>query len=204
MKKEWENLAHVYAKKKWYGKGIFKHERIILEKISKYAESVIDVGCGTGRHVRVLKNKNIFVVGLDFSLNMIKEAKRMCNSLYVLGDARKMPFKSSSIDCCICLGNTIASIGERKNELLFGAQLAIDEMLRIAKKLVVVDFREGEKDYEKRFIDNMPYTTRSWKLSTALKLFKESKNSEKIKKIKIIKNVRLGGNNFFYIICFLK
>ncbi|MBU5678450.1 MAG: class I SAM-dependent methyltransferase [Candidatus Aenigmarchaeota archaeon] len=204
MKEEWENLANIYAKKRWYGKGLFKFERILLQKISNFVDSVIDVGCGTGRHIRVLKQKNVFVIGLDFSLNMIKEAKKMCNAFYILGDARELPFKDSSVDCCICLGNTIASVGEKRNKLIFGAQLAIDEMLRTAEKLVVVDFREGKRSYEKRFINNIPYTTRSWKLKTAIDLFKKSKHKEKIRKMKLVKNVKLGGHNFFYIICFLK
>lgn len=204
MRVEWENIANLYANKRWYGKGLFKYEKIILEKISNFIGSVVDVGCGAGRHIRFLKQKGIFTIGLDFSLNMIREAKKMCNTNYILGDARNLPLKDSSVECCICLGNTIASVGENMDKLLLGAKLAVDEMLRVSKKLVVIDFREGEKEYEKRFINNMPYTTRSWKLSTAIKLFKDSKYRKKIKKIKLIKNVKLGKHNFFYIICFLK
>ncbi|MEM5813467.1 MAG: methyltransferase domain-containing protein [Candidatus Aenigmatarchaeota archaeon] len=204
MRIEWENIASIYAKKRWYGKGLFPHEKKMLNEISNFANSIIDVGCGAGRHVRFLKQKNFFVIGLDFSLNMIKEAKKMCNAFYILGDARALPFKDSTVDCCICLGNTIASVGENKNNLLFGASLAIDEMLRVSKRIVVIDFREGRKKYEKRFIEGMPYTTRSWSITTVMKLFRRSKYRKKIREIKIIRNVKVGENKFFYVICFLK
>lgn len=204
MRKEWESLAKIYAKKRWYGKGLFQHEKNIINKISNYIDSVLDVGCGSGRHIRFFKQKKIFVIGLDFSLNMIKEAKNVCNAHYILGDARELPFKDSSIDCCVCFGNTIASVGEEKGKLLFGARLAINEMLRVSKKLVIVDFREGGRSYEKRSLNNIQYTTRSWKLSTAINLFKRSKYKEKIKKIELIRDVVIGKNNFFYIVCYLR
>ncbi|MFC2140933.1 class I SAM-dependent methyltransferase [Acidobacteriota bacterium] len=72
------------------------------------AETVLDVGCGTGRLIPQLK-KMIGNTGklleLDFSIEMLKIGKNRYNYqnlLFIQGDGHVLPLKDRSIDTVIC------------------------------------------------------------------------------------------------------
>jgi len=47
----------------------------IINKYSRDSKTVLDIGCGTGRHLKFFKDIGYDVFGVDLSENMIKEAK---------------------------------------------------------------------------------------------------------------------------------
>lgn len=190
MKREkvWNKIARTYAKKRYFGKGLFENEKKVLKKLVRKS-SVLDVGCGTGRHVRFLRALGNKVVGIDYSINMIKEARKMSKDNYVIGDARFLPFKEKAFDFCVCLGNTIGSINNYK--------MAIKELIRVARKRIIIEFRHGSDKSEKRNIFGDAYITRSWSEGEAKSIF----TKKEIKKIKIVRGQRLSNYFFFYIIC---
>lgn len=61
---------------------------------------VIDLGCGTGFFSAVLQErfKNSSIVGVDLSVDMLLAAQQKKSSLFVGGDAEKLPFADNSID----------------------------------------------------------------------------------------------------------
>jgi SAM-dependent methyltransferase len=67
--------------------------------------SILDIGCGDGYPIRVLKQRIIgFTVGADIFLPNIKKCKgQELHDEYVLCDARFLPFRSLSFDVVICL-----------------------------------------------------------------------------------------------------
>ncbi len=65
-------------------------------------ETAIDVGCGTGRLIHYLNNKNYKVKGCDLSKIAVKFANRINNkNLCIVGSATKIPFKNNSFDLVI-------------------------------------------------------------------------------------------------------
>jgi len=58
-------------------------------------DKILDVGCGSGRFLTHFPKAN--TVGVDFSLSMLKGAKKACVAL-VCGDAEHLPFKDNSFD----------------------------------------------------------------------------------------------------------
>lgn len=62
---------------------------------------VLNLGCGTGNLMKKADEIFGFTVGMDISLNMLKQAKRYTNSL-VQADALKIPLKSESLSLVFC------------------------------------------------------------------------------------------------------
>ncbi len=64
---------------------------------AKKNEKVLDVGCGSGRFAEYLKH--ISYTGVDFSKNLINEAKkRFPNQKFIVGDVLSLAFKDNSFD----------------------------------------------------------------------------------------------------------
>lgn len=56
----------------------------------------LDVGCGPGQVIEWLKPLGLTSVGLDVSLNNLRNARKTTGAYVVLGDATTMPFKDRS------------------------------------------------------------------------------------------------------------
>ncbi len=75
---------------------------LLMEKMIHLNEddACLDCGCGTGLLIKYLLNKVKFIVGADFSLEMLKKAKRKFNKEnkveLVLADINFLPFINNS------------------------------------------------------------------------------------------------------------
>lgn len=64
----------------------------------------LDIGCGTGYHSRLLKNKGHEVISADISYEMVKKAKNGENgNYYLVADMEKLPFKDNTFDNIISI-----------------------------------------------------------------------------------------------------
>jgi len=79
---------------------------------------VLDVGCGTGYHLRVFPG----AVGVDCSEGMLREARKRGKA--VKARAEKLPFAGESFDCALCMFTVF-------NQCNAGA--AVKEMSRVLK-----------------------------------------------------------------------
>lgn len=76
----------------------------ILKKMFKdfRGKSVLDVGCGTGRLIRLLKDRGAVVTGADISGKMIKIAGKKFPDIKIANaDIENLPFEDNSFDVVI-------------------------------------------------------------------------------------------------------
>lgn len=101
------------------GKDIYDHTAVVvrqkrvLEKIKSYVQSsdgiVLEAGCGAGQLLQKLEFEGYPVVGMDFSLSMIKTARSRLQQLkkcigLVVGDIDYLPFKTAVFSSVISVG----------------------------------------------------------------------------------------------------
>lgn len=75
------------------------------------AGSVLDLGCGEGRHTLLFAKKGYFAVGLDMEPKALQNAKKFAKSRklkhkpgFLLGDVLALPFKEGSFEVLIDYG----------------------------------------------------------------------------------------------------
>lgn len=69
--------------------------------------TLLDVGCGTGRHLRQLEN-NYSTFGVDLNVGTTKMADKTTDSTQIIqGDMRQIPLNRCDFNVIICLSNTI-------------------------------------------------------------------------------------------------
>jgi SAM-dependent methyltransferase len=101
----------------------------IIDKLrSRNAGHILDVACGPGLHTRKLTDgAGGFVVGLDLSIPMLREAVRCTTGehvAYLRADAHHLPFADDTFDAACCLAALY---------LIPEPHLVIDEMIRVLK-----------------------------------------------------------------------
>ncbi|MDH5806284.1 MAG: class I SAM-dependent methyltransferase [Candidatus Methanomethylicaceae archaeon] len=96
----------------------------ILNKIRpKEDEIILDIGCGTGILFKMTNCKNI--IGIDISINMLKEAKKGKKADLILADGEFLPIRSESVD--IVISTTVLNLVKNKENFL-------NEAMRCLKK----------------------------------------------------------------------
>lgn len=77
-------------------------------------ERVLDLGCGTGRHLRRLDRAGVRAVGADFSMGMLRVARRHLPAARLVGAdlQRGLPFGGARFDAALC-----SLVGEHLTEL---------------------------------------------------------------------------------------
>lgn len=105
-----------------------EENRFLLKYILPHT-SLVDVGCGYGRHLELLASRITKGLGIDACEDMIElgqEALERWNNLELkVADATKSGLIKDSYDYAICMNNTLGNI--EKNDLVLG------EMRRIIK-----------------------------------------------------------------------
>ena len=64
----------------------------LIKKFGKPVKTILDMGCGTGKHAEIFCNKGYKVHGIDLSKDMLKVAKNRC-----YGKEKVLSFSHSSI-----------------------------------------------------------------------------------------------------------
>jgi len=112
-----------------------KKLKIIKENIKINSKTtLLDIGCGTGISTESFKCK---AKGIDPSKEMISIAK---NKNLIHGYAEKLPFKNKSFDVIV----SVTAIHNFKDQ-----EKALDEMLRIGKKTIVITLLKKAQKYKK-------------------------------------------------------
>ena len=77
-----------------------------LESVGVRDKRIVDLGCGDGRHARLIKEMGaVHVVGVDVNEKMIELAKEKSAKnpgvLFIVADGRKLPLEESSTDMVV-------------------------------------------------------------------------------------------------------
>jgi ubiquinone/menaquinone biosynthesis C-methylase UbiE len=100
----------------------------LLHDVITEGMRVIDVGCGTGRHLLLLKDRLRLGIGVDSEHSYIAEANRRaidCHLHFITADATAIPVLAA-FDFAMCLTNTWGTMSDKRG--------ALREMRRVAPK----------------------------------------------------------------------
>ncbi len=87
------------AKYFWHSRQFVWDDLKPLARFVKAGDRVLDVGCGSGRLVRLFEPLRVTYVGLDQSEALLTIAKQQFPNLeFVLGDMGQLPFPDASFD----------------------------------------------------------------------------------------------------------
>lgn len=64
----------------------------------RHADRALDLGCGTGLSTRAARSVADLVVGVDSSVDMLREVDRAPGTCYVRGAAERIPFEDAAFD----------------------------------------------------------------------------------------------------------
>jgi len=91
----------------------------LLNDIVVEGMSMIDVGCGTGRHLIMLRNRLRTGVGVDYEHAYVVDARRrgVASRLhFVTGDATCLPIRAQ-FDLAVCMTNTWGTMNDQRGVL---------------------------------------------------------------------------------------
>jgi len=105
VKENYNLCAEEFSKTRSYN---WQEVAVLAEKYVKDGSKVLDVGCGNGRALQLLKDKNASYIGIDNSDKLIKEARAMgvnasVKSHFLVGDILNLPFKDNEFDVLLCI-----------------------------------------------------------------------------------------------------
>jgi ubiquinone/menaquinone biosynthesis C-methylase UbiE len=116
----------------------FKHylnRRIKLIEDNLRREEVkhaLDLGCGTGTLITILKKYSILSVGIDLSINALKKCRGKVLIPLVRGNVWNLPFKDNSFDLVLISG--VLHHVPRMVELVFDE---VQRILRFGGKIII-------------------------------------------------------------------
>jgi SAM-dependent methyltransferase len=105
-----ERIVREYEQKRFHGRSgeLVNQTELnnicsLLIKNVRESGIILDSPCGTGRVVNFLKQRGMRLIGLDYSMPMLKTTIKKVNIPLVRADLFHMPFKDSSLNCIISL-----------------------------------------------------------------------------------------------------
>jgi len=130
-----EDRDLVAAYERWYettGRRADELEKRLLDELLTdfhAAETVLEVGCGTGHFCRWFEARGLDVVGLDLSMEMLVESRRLAGPPCVRGRAERLPFASESFDLVVIIATL---------EFVDDPQTVLTEACRVARSGLLV------------------------------------------------------------------
>jgi SAM-dependent methyltransferase len=114
-------------------RAFFRAEIDLLHALIKEGSRVLDVGCGTGRHLILLRDRLRVGVGVDYERSYIADAAQRAGSSrlhFITGDATAIPLKPG-FDFAVCLTNTWGTMTEKGQVLSEMRRLAPEPHSRL-------------------------------------------------------------------------
>ena len=156
---------------------------------------VLDSGCGNGKNMLYMQNKNINVVGIDFCDKLLAICKeKLLNVKYA--DVRNIPFEDNTFDYVISIAviHHLSIKSDRRN--------AIDEMLRVCKPngRILVSVWALEQDKDSRFKFKLGDNIVKWEDTTRYYHIHNKNTITDLLKNYDIDNIILDNGNWYFFI----
>ena len=135
----------------------------LLHGVIKDAVRVIDVGCGTGRHLIALGDRIGFGLGVDYEHSYIAEADRRAGAThlhFITCDATAIPVVST-FDLAICLTNTWGTMSDKTGVLREMRRLAPNPGTRLLSVFSPASVA-SRREWYRRLGHNVLEETREW------------------------------------------
>lgn len=78
-----------------------------LTRLAEAGGPVLDVGCGTGQHVRWFQDREVEAVGVDVSPNAVATARDRGANRVLVGDMHDLPFEDGRFAALHCVGTQL-------------------------------------------------------------------------------------------------
>ena len=89
-----------------------------IENTLKPEGLILDLACGTGRHIIPLSKEGYDVVGLDISRNLLKIAKTRLSSIQLVrADMRHLPFKSAAFVAAVSMDTSFGYLPTEEEDM---------------------------------------------------------------------------------------
>jgi len=94
---------------KWYETDFGKYtssleEKLMMKLIGEVQDhKILDIGCGTGNHLKLFQALESVPFGVDCSLFMLRKAKEKGNFKLILAKGEQLPIKDSAFDITILI-----------------------------------------------------------------------------------------------------
>ena len=110
-------------------------EMTVLSDCLGSAKTLLDVGCGTGRHVVALAQSGLRILAVDMDKEYVEAAKEKIRSKRLIDavdlmivDARHIPLGEVSFDAVVCMGNVLGDVGVKRQDRI----AIVEETIRVA------------------------------------------------------------------------
>lgn len=160
-----------------YKRADLLEKRLLTKLLSQFKnpKSLLDIGCGTGHFTRWMETTGLECYGVDTSISMLREAKKMWTQGQLFqSEGSSLPFKDKSIDII----TYVTSL-----EFMPDSAVALLEAARVAKKGIVMGLINK----------NSPATIRKRLQTTQKHSFYENAHFYSISNIKNILEKTLSG-----------
>lgn len=116
----------------------------VFEKYGQGIKTVLDLGCGTGRHAKILSEKGFKVTGIDLSEELLAVAREKCpRAEFLKMDFRELHFEKT-FDAVIFMWTTFSYLKEEELKKF------VSSIYRYVDQLLILDstnfFNPKERD----------------------------------------------------------
>ncbi len=111
---------------------LMQAEAEFLHSTAATAESVLDIGCGSGRVLEILQDRSARLAGIDLvraNVDYSRQRVHRADLMLVQGDALRMPFPDKAFAVSTVMINTLGNFGAAKTPLL-------TEMHRVSRAVI--------------------------------------------------------------------
>lgn len=132
-------------------RGYLQAEIDLLARTIGQRMAVIDLGCGTGRHLALLGDRLRLGVGVDYEPSYVVEARRRVHAHhvhFVAGDATAVPI-GARFDFAMCLTNTWGTMRDKAGVLREMRRLAPRPQTRLVSVYAEASVRPRREWYHR-------------------------------------------------------